>query len=514
MAHSVDNFESRELPNTEGAQSPFFSPDGQWVGFFSGNAMRRVPLSGGAVQTITQVPTVFGSADWLSDERILTTSWTMGLGVLEVPAAGGDLRELVSASVKPSDMVDLGFLNPQSIGDSGRVLFQSTAPGAPVGLYDPERNEARFLRVGMELGARYVSTGHLLWVADGSLFAAAIDLDAFELTSTPVAVVVNVGGGRVSAFDISESGTLAYVAGAPGSANVRMISVDRAGAVTVLSEGSSGVVRPVVSPDGRSVLVADQVREGYELFAYDIVRGGRRSVAVSPLGVWTPDGVQVVYVAPPESSVRFARRAVDGSGPAESLGGEPTDNWWPTGVSPDGRWLAFYNISAETSRDILIMDLEDPEHSVQTVIATLANERSAVFSPDGRWLAYVSDESGRDEVYVRPAPPATGGAFPLSTAGGREPVWARDGSEIFYRRGDQMVSLPLTVGGELVPGEETVLFTGNFAAETGGRNQFYGVTPDAQHFIMVESGADSNHVNVVMNWFEELEKLVPTDSSR
>jgi len=160
------------------------------------------------------------------------------------------------------------------------------------------------------------------------------------------------------------------------------------------------------------------------------------------------------------------------------------------------------------------MDLENPEHPVHSVLATSANERSAVFSPDGRWMAYVSDQSGRDEVYVRPAPPQTGGDFALSTAGGREPIWAPDGTEIFYRRGDQMVSLALAAGDELIPGEETVLFTGNFASETGGRNQMYGVTADAQRFIMVESGDDAEHVNVVLNWLDELERLVPTGGSR
>ena len=184
--------------------------------------------------------------------------------------------------------------------------------------------------------------------------------------------------------------------------------------------------------------------------------------------------------------------------------------WWPTHASSDGRWLAFYEIQPETARDIWLMDLEDDEHPVEPLVVTLANERSAVFSPDGRWIAYVSDESGRDEVYVIPAPPATGTSFPVSTAGGREPIWSGDGTELFYRRGDQMISVPLAGGEEFEPGEEEVLFTGNFAVETGGRNQMYGVTPDGQQFIMIAPETEATRVNVVLNWFEELKQRVPT----
>ena len=229
------------------------------------------------------------------------------------------------------------------------------------------------------------------------------------------------------------------------------------------------------------------------------------------MAIWSHDEQRIIYTeASAASAPRLMWRAADGSGDAEQLDSDHDLAWWPTGVSSDGRWLAFYEIHPETSRDIWLMDLEDDEHSVQPLVVSQANARSAVFSPDGRWIAYVSDESGRDEIYVTPAPPTTGASFSVSTAGGREPIWSHDGTELFYRRGDQMISVPLAGGEEFEPGEEKVLFTGNFAVETGGRNQFYGVTPDGQQFIMIAPQTEATRVNVVLNWFEELKQRVPT----
>jgi len=509
MARALDAFAARPLSDTEDAQSPFFSPDGQWVGFFASNEMRKVPISGGSVQTICALPTVFSSAAWGRNGTIVFAMWSESLGLFEVAEDGGEPVEILP--VDPITGADSrGYLNPQVL-DSGDVLFQAQSAGAPMFLLRSGATMPETLGANLTMGARYVPSGHLLWVDEGSLIAAPIDLDAFALTAPPVVVVENVFAAATSAFDVSDAGTLAYIEGTGDGPATSIVAVDRSGEVTRLVGSANQYVRPTLSPDGYSVLVGERDPDrGVGLFIYDLSRGGRRRLTTSgqpSLGIWSADGQGVMYTETgPDGRERLLRRAADGSGEGEQLRAEQPTAWWPTGVSSDGHWLAFYVVQQQSSRDIWLMDLTAPEHSVQELLATTANERSAVFSPDNRWLAYVSDASSRDEVYVMPAPPATGPSIPVSTTGGREPVWSHDGRELFFRRGDQMIRVPLGEGEGFEPGGAEVLFTGTFAVETGGRNQYYGVTPDGERFIMVTPHTDASRIKVVVNWLDGLRR--------
>ena len=512
MARSLDDFEARELPGTDDAQSPFFSPDGEWVGFFAGNEMRKVPLSGGAAQMICRMPTVFGSAEWGRDGTILFATYGTSTGVFAVSEDGGEPVEIIPFE-RQAVRATAGYLNPLLPDDSGRVLFQDQGDGSML-MWAPDSTETRRLPTPLTLSARYLPTGHLVWVSGGSLLAAPLDMESFELTASPVPVVEGVFASSVAAFAVSDSGTLAYVEGIGAGTGGTIVSVDRSGSVTTLIEEPQQFLRPALSPDGGSLISAEFGGDrGFRVFTHDLVRRSRRPVQADGalMAIWSHDGQHIIYSEPATSAAPTSLmwRAADGSGDAEQLGPEHELGWWPTHASSDGRWLAFYEIHPETSRDIWLMDLEDGENAVQPLVVTQANERSAAFSPDVRWIAYVSDESGRDEVYVMPAPPTTGPSFSVSVSGGREPIWSADGTELFYRRGDQMISVPFTADEEFVPGEEEVLFTGNFAVEAGGRNQLYGVTPDGQRFIMIAPQTEAARVNVVLNWFEELNELVP-----
>ena len=516
MARSLGDFEARELPGTEDAQGPFFSPDGEWVGFFAFNEMRKVPLSGGSSQPICRVPTIFASAEWGRDGTIRFGTWGLSQGILAVSEDGGEPVEIITFDPGDVGAGRIGHMNPQSPDDSGRILVQENGSAAML-LRAPDSAETRLLPTPLTLGARYLPTGHLVWVSRGSLLAAPLDLESFELTAPPVPVVESVFAGTVGAFDVSDSGTVVYVESIGSGIGGTIVAVDRAGSVTTLAEEARQFENPTLSPDGRS-LVSSELEDdrGFQMFTHDLVRGGRRALQTNGanLAVWSHDGQRIIYSEPGDASAaNLWWRAADGSGDAEQLAPAHEMGWWPTHVSSDGHWLAFYEILPGTSRDIWLMDLEDDEHPVQPLVVTQANERSAVFSPDGRWIAYVADASGRDEVYVTPAPPTTGASFTVSTAGGREPIWSHDGTELFYRRGDQMISVPLAGGEAFEAGEEKVLFTGNFAVETGGRNQFYGVTPDGR-FIMIAPQTEATRVNVVLNWFDELRELVPVGNRR
>jgi Tol biopolymer transport system component len=183
---------------------------------------------------------------------------------------------------------------------------------------------------------------------------------------------------------------------------------------------------------------------------------------------------------------------------------------WATDISQDGRYLAYYEINPKTGRDIWILPLQG-DKKPESFWVTPANERSGVFSPDGNWIAYASDESGRDEVYVQPFPKSPKGLRIVSAHGGREPVWSPDGRELYYRRRNQLVAVPVKTSPTFIPGQERVLFEGSFAEEIGGRNQFYSVSPDGQMFLMVRQGDGTTpqSLRVIFNWFEELKRLVP-----
>jgi len=181
-------------------------------------------------------------------------------------------------------------------------------------------------------------------------------------------------------------------------------------------------------------------------------------------------------------------------------------NLVPTGLSPDDKWLLYYEMNSETSRDIWVLRL-DGSGEATPLIVTPKNERAAVFSRDGRYFAYTSDVSGRDEVYVRRFDPtdANVSEFLISTVGGREVIWSRDGSELYYRVGRSLMAVPVQTSGDFVAGVPVKLFDGSWGVETGGLNQMYDVGADGNQFLMVQTTAESNQLNVVLDWAAELD---------
>jgi serine/threonine-protein kinase len=240
------------------------------------------------------------------------------------------------------------------------------------------------------------------------------------------------------------------------------------------------------------------------------VERGTRARLTSSRGVnddeplWTPDGSRVTFGSVQAgSSWDLVWKPADGSGEAEVLLRREHPQL-PSSWSPDGRLLAFYEVHPTTQRDIWLLPLDDRTPS--SLLVTDANEHSAMFSPDGRFVAYVSDESGREEVYVRSyaGPP---GRWLISSEGGREPVWSRDGRELFYRHGSRLMTVAVTLEPTLTAGQPQELFAGSYALYIGGGNS-YDATPDGQRFVMVQGGSASTSypLRIVVNWLEELEE--------
>ena len=385
--------------------------------------------------------------------------------------------------------------------------------------WDDARIEALVPRTGerrtiLEGGttAVYVPSGHLVYSRGTSILAAPFDLDRLATTGDPVAVVDGVRSAwQGTSFTVARTGMLAYL---PQTGNARrMVLVDRAGAARPLTPFVEFLAEPRVSPDGRAI-AARRVAANDQVWRFDIEREAFSQVTfewdnIAP--VWTPDGEFLIVSSSP--GWRLHRVRADGSAPPEPL---PTgEGTWqhPGSVTPDGRFLAYFQVGKSTKHDIWILPLEcggEPRVFLQTP----AFEDHPAISPDGRWLAYQSDEPGRMEVYLRSFPDG-GSKVQVSSGGGIHPVWARSGKELFYRAPLGGSKWRMMVA-DVSPGKPMRIPRGRGLFEdsynVAGDTASYDVFPDGQHFVMIEVDREASritHFNVVLNWFEELKRLVP-----
>ena len=501
----LDQFLSRPLPGTENAEGPFFSPDAQWVGFFADGQLKKVRASGGEPVSLCDVPgTTFGATWGPSDTIVFASAGSSGL--LRVPAGGGTPQPLTRFDEVSGDT---SHRLPQFLPGGESILFtiqsQDGSTTALLPLTEDGGQPHILTALGQAGGARYVSTGHLLYVQSGRLWAAGFDPAYLELTGPPASVLDGVythPPTGSSYFTVSDTGTLVY---APGSTQSTLVWVDRQGRATPIRTDQQAYWYPRVSPDGTRIAVVARSESGNrDVWVDDVQRGTRVRLTTEGTNifpVWAPDGEHVTFASDRSGVMNVYQKRVDGTEAAVPILQHELFTY-PFSWSADGRLLTFYELHPTRQRDVWVMS-RDGEASA--VVATASDEKSPTLSPDGRWLAYVSNESGKDEVYVQPYP-AANGRIQISTNGGTEPQWARDGTELFYRRDYEMVAVPVSAAAAF--GKPEVLFEGQYAFAVGG-NQNYDVSPDGR-FVMLRSarGSSTSVLNVVLNWFEELRTLV------
>ena len=355
-------------------------------------------------------------------------------------------------------------------------------------------------------------TGHLLYAQETSVLAVAFDAARLEVTGGPVPLTDGIFPGQ---FTVAGDQALAFVPRSTTIAVEGMLAwVDRAGRVTPFPQPRAQFETPRLSPDGRRVAVAvTNEGGGGDIWVYDADRPTRTrltfegaSAAGDP--VWTPDGRRITYSAATSGGEQLYWVTADGSGKPERLVTSPTVQS-PHSWSPDGKVLAIYERKEQGAlRDIWVLPMTAERKPVPFLV-TPFNERSPMFSPDGRWLAYVSDESGRDEVYVR-SYAESGQKIPVSTEGGTDPVWSRNGRELFYRNGDSLLVASVTMGTAFTVGKPEKLFDQQMGLQgnpgTGSLN--YDVSPDGR-FVMIIPTGKNHELEVVLNWSEELKRRAP-----
>jgi len=509
---AMDSLETKAIPGTEGATNPFFSPDGQWLGFFANRKLMKVSLNGGASLALANAA-FDGGAAWGSQGSI-AFSPSNSSALQQVSDAGGALHPLTRLGKG-----DASHRWPDFLPGGKAVLFGSGTAGAlfvnaQVGVQSVATGERKYLIQG-GVYPRYAPTGHLVYAQSGILMAVPFDPQRQTVTGTgaPVAegVMQSPTNGHAQ-YSFSATGALVYVPGGVQAAQLGLVWVSRNGAEQPLAAPAKSYLNPRVSPDGRRVAVGITSQES-QVWQYDISREALTRFTfegtVNGYPSWTPDGKRIAFISNKEGPLNIFWQLADGSGGLERLT-TSEDLQTPNSWSPDGKLLAFNEITPSTGIDVSVLRLSD--RKAQPILQTPFNESAPRFSPDGRWLAYISDESGRYEIYVQPYP-GPGGKWQISTGGGTEPVWNPNGRELFYRSSDKMMAVDIATQPSFIVGKLRILFEGQYQP-TPVTFPNYDVSPDGQRFLMLkpseQSQAAPTQINVVLNWFEELKRRVPS----
>jgi Tol biopolymer transport system component len=505
----LDSTTATLVADSSGAIYPRFSPDSKRIAFLAAEELRWVPLSGGALVTVAPTGTFAAVRGlmWGSDGAFIVSTFQSGL--MHVPETGG----LPTALTKPNfDAREKSHRWPFALPDDRGVLMTvSTADATTF-------NEARveLLRPGTELRtrlidggsfARYLPTGHLVFARAATLFAAPFDLSTLSVNGTPVSVLTPLmtepAYGHAHS-DISETGTLVYVGSGEHRNNRAFLWVDARGDRTPAIVSRRPFTRGIISPDGTRVAA---IVEGAtaEVWAYDLNYDKSTRLAFgwdNGNPVWMPDGERFVFSSTrgPSRVNNLFLQASDGTGDAEQLSSS-SNHQYSFAVTPDGQRLLFTqrNANDQAGWDIRWLSLSDRSVTLLPASPRLSEQRPAL-SHDGRWVAYHSNQSGRDEVYVQ-AFPEGGRRWQVSTGGGTSPVWARNGEEMFYRRGDTVMAASIEHGVAFRSGTPRVVFKTELVGpvDVGRDGRLLMIEPEKEDVI--------TELSIIVNWFGELKRL-------
>ena len=474
---ALDSLDPVAIPGTEEATQPFFSPDGEWLGFSAGGSLKKVSLRGGGAVTIAPVA---GDASWARDGTILVD--VSYRGVLRVPAAGGDPVTLVA----PESGYFFG--RPQVLPDGRSFLYtRGRAGGGDTETLVRSLDRDDAVSVLRGAAARY-APGHLVFARGGRLHAIAFDPRARRTSGSPVVVeeVRNLNVYQQYYFALSDQGTLAYVPDLSDSTSTRLVAVSAAGSASALPIEPRFLSDPRLSPDGTRLAVHLQDDED-DVWVADPARGSLMRLSSDPgedeTPAWSRDGRFIAWTATRADVARgIYKRAADASGGEELL--------WTTSAhlhvndwSPDGTTLLLEIQGGETHADLYRLRL-GATPAPEVFVKTRFGEHSGRISPSGRQVAYVSDESGREEVYLQ-AFPEPGGKLQVSTSGGTQPLWSHDGRSLFFRGGGSVQAVAFTPGPPAAVSVPRALFADRFENPQAGRHTGWDVFPDGR-FLMIE----------------------------
>ncbi len=516
---SLDTPEATAIPGTKGVEGNFlFSPDGEWVAFVSGDELKKVSLFDGTQITLCEVKSLTGGSWGPNGTIVFTGVAGDSEGLYRVSAGGGEPMLLAMPNL---DEGGVRYSYPQILPGGKAVLFDiRSSEGSQIAVLSLETGEHQIIS---ERGSKphYVETGHLVYAQGRIVMAVPFDLERLEVTGDPVPVIQRLrSGGRD--YAVSDEGTLVYIPARVLSEGDTLVWVDREGRESEpLLEKPLEYLRYVhLSPDGQRLTLTTGPDTQGDLWVHDLTGRPPYPLAFEGHnlhGVWSPDGERVAFATTRSGSWNLVLIPADGStlDPEPLLMTEGTMSQgtkWPHSWSSGGELI----FTERRGADAVVMALpieetREPRQVVQTEYTFPIGEGGAAarLSPNGKWLAYLSAVTGEPEIWVRPYP-GPGTPVRISPNGGLEPVWGPNGLELFYLEGDKMMAVKIETGAELHFLPPELLFEENYYRDT---RPSYDVGPDGRFLTIKASGELEPHeIHVVLNWFEELKRLVPTDN--
>ncbi len=502
-----------------GPYNPFFSPDGQWLGFVTRTELKKVPVRGGSPITLCSLDRNRGSS-WGADGTIVF-SRTPGGPLFRVSSSGGEPEAITTLDEQAGER---SHRWPQVLPGGKAVLFTSMAGEnnfdlAKIEVLDLETRQRKVVHQGGSYG-RYLPSGHIVYYFQGTLFGFPFDLSRLEPAGSVTPLVENLAGGRSEGgaqFSVADDGTLIYSSG-DAEATTTLVWVDRQGRATPLWDTPQDYQSPTLSPDGTLLAVALEAEGNTDIWIYDIERHVPTRLTFTEGDdtdpIWSPDGEHVYFFSDRDGKPSIYRTLADGSGEPEPIVTSDKPLFGGS-VSPDGKWLAYSKDGSDVV-DIHIHPLEGGEDN--RFSTGQAIEFGPDFSPDGRWIVYGSNESGGFEVYVRPVSGGRG-KWQISRNGGIWPRWSHDGRSILYRQvgSGSMKSVAVEASGDTFrAGQVEPVFDGPYAMGSDGIRR-HDVSPVDERFVMVSSGEGDDgtheHIQVVLDWLAEVRGTSSTDGA-
>ncbi len=501
----LDDYSAKPVPGTAGAQSPFFSPDGQWLGFFVGHRLEKVAVAGGLPQVICSCAGV-GTGTWASDGVIYYAGEVGPL--MRVRATGGSCEQVTAAEEAKGE---LSLFQPQMLPGGETLLITIkkgfSAEQSSVGLISLKSGRHTIL-FSNATNPHYVAPGFLVFGRSGTIWAVPFDLKRLRPTGNSAPLIEGMANNDSSSyeqFDLSDGGTLLYAAGNESEAVRQVVEADRNGKTRVITTESRPYEDLSLSPDGRHLALTI---EGpmWGIWTFDLQRNTLTRLTFEEDNrdpVWSADSRQVVYASLRNGHWGLYVKAADGEGSDKAL--YTTQNWlFPSSFSPDGKSFAFVQQEPTTGADCWTMSLESG--NAAPFLKTPFTEWFPQYSPDSRWIVYESNETGRPEIYVQSAR-GSGGKWQVSSEGGMRPVWPRDSKEIYYLNGDKVMAVAVQTAPTFTVGTPRELFEGDFFRS----GHYFDASSDGQHFFFIKSLNQTNgptQINTVLNWSSDLKKMM------
>ena len=490
-----DEFEARAVRGTDGATTAFFSADSRSLGFVTfGGLLKTISLADGLVATLGNDVSFLHGGAWVPDGRII---FARNGALWQIQSTGGPATALTELS-----------------GQQSRHAWPHILPGGKTMLFAAQEGDIwRVESMNLDSRARqtvvqngtlplYVNSGYLVFFRDSQLIAAPFDAERATVTGPTVQLLDGLPAlaPGIPLLDVAPTGTVVY---APTTAVSRLVWMSRTGDERPLNSEPRIYGSPRVSPDGQRISV-----QAGDLWLQDLARSTftrltTGSIVSNGFPTWTPDGRRLMYRS--LQGLRIQDIANPGTGGDIVPGTNEFD--YPGSLAPDGDTVVFLRTAADGSLDIMSLSLRDPR-KVTSLVATAAYEGGARLSPDGKWLTYVSNETGRNEIYLRPFP-GPGERWQVSTAGGTQPVWNPSGKELFYRVDKKLMAVEVTTQPAVALSPPRQLFEAEVLYGAGVTIANYDVSRDGQQFVMVKADPSSGRLNAVLNWFADPSRLAP-----